>query len=248
MHAPFHLVEHEMEADFIGDSCNRLVSAPCKYVHTPAGLTHQRTASGHRRPTMLWSSTGVASMSAIARRWSRAEYDRMVVAGLLHEDEHVQLIEGEILEMTPQYPSHAATIQLLDSTLRQVFGPGAGVRAQVPLALSDDSEPEPDLAVVAGDARAFIDEHPTTALFVVEVADWSLAFDRRKGRIYAAAGIPEYWIVNLAQRALEVYRAPGAVAGSEGFAYAEHATLDARSRVSPVARPGASIAVADLLP
>jgi Uma2 family endonuclease len=139
----------------------------------------------------------------------------MVAVGLLHEDEHVQLIEGEILEITPQYPPHAATIQLLTRVLMQVFGPDAGVRPQLPLALSDDSEPEPDLAVVAGDARSYLKVHPTTALLLVEVADSSLAFDRRrKGRIYAAAAIPEYWIVNLAERALEVHRRPqGAGAG-----------------------------------
>jgi Uma2 family endonuclease len=118
----------------------------------------------------------------------------------------------------------------------------------MPLALSDDSEPEPDLAVVAGDARVYMKEHPTTALLVVEVADSSLAFDRqRKGRIYAAAAIPEYWIVNLAERVLEVYRMP-AVAGSGGFEYTQRTTLDDRSRVSPLARPDTSIAVANLLP
>jgi Uma2 family endonuclease len=173
----------------------------------------------------------------------------MVVAGLLHEDEHVQLIEGEILEMTPQYPPHATAVQLVTHSLTQAFGRGYAIRPQLPLALSDDSEPEPDVAVVSGGVRDFMHEHPTTATLVVEVADSSLAFDRRrKARIYAAAGIPEYWIVNLAERALEVYRAPGAVAGAERFAYAEHATLDAGGRVSPIARPGASIAVADLLP
>lgn len=171
----------------------------------------------------------------------------MVAAGLLHEDEHVQLIEGEILQMTPQYPPHAATIQLLDRMLRPVFGVDADVRAQLPLALSDDSEPEPDLAVVAGRARDYVREHPTTALLVVEVADSSLAFDRRrKGRIYAAAAIQEYWIVNLADRVLEVYRAPAAGAG--GFDYTERTTIDDRGRVSPLARPDASITVADLLP
>lgn len=170
----------------------------------------------------------------------------MVDSGLLHEDERVQLIEGEILEMTPQRPPHAATVQLLTQVLRQVFGSAAGVRVQLPLALSHDSEPEPDLAVIAGDARDFLTDHPTTALLVVEVADSSLALDRRKARVYAAAGIPEYWIVDLAERGLEVHRAPGASPG--GLAYAEQFIIGDGDHVTPVTRPDVTIAVADLLP
>jgi Uma2 family endonuclease len=173
----------------------------------------------------------------------------MVAVGLLHEDEHVQLIEGEILEMTPQYPPHATAVQLVAQALGQVFGPGYSVRQQLPFALSDDSEPEPDIAIVAGGIRDFMHEHPATAALLIEVADSSLAFDRRrKGRIYAAAAIPEYWIVNLAERVLEIYRAPSPVADSGGFEYTERTTLDERGRVSPLARPDTSIAVADLLP
>ena len=92
-------------------------------------------------------------------------------------------------------------------------------------------------------------EHPATAALLIEVADSTLAFDRRrKGCIYAAAAIPEYWIVNLAERVLEVYRMPAASAGSGGFEYTERTTLDERGRVSPLARPDASVAVAYLLP
>ena len=173
----------------------------------------------------------------------------MVAVGLLHEDEHVQLIEGEILEMTPQYPPHATAVQLVAQALGQVFGPGYTVRQQLPLALSDDSEPEPDIAIVAGGIRDFMHEHPATAALLIEVADSSLAFDRRrKGRLYAAAAIPEYWIVNLAERVLEIYRMPAASSGSGEFEYAERTTIDERGRVSPLARPDTSIAVADFLP
>jgi Uma2 family endonuclease len=188
-------------------------------------------------------------MSAVARQWSRAEYDQMVDAGLLHEDEHVQLIEGAILQMPAHRPAHAVSVTLALHELTRVFcDDPIGIRVQLPLALGDDSEPEPDLAVVPGHARDFMVDHPTTAVLVVEVADSSLAFDRRKARIYAAAGIPEYWIVNLAEGVLEVNRAPGAEAGSGCFAYAERTTLDVHGRLSPLARPDASVAVADLLP
>ena len=171
----------------------------------------------------------------------------MVSLGLLHEDEHVQLIEGEILEMTPQYPPHATAVQLVIRAIAPAFGGGYTERPQLPLALSDDSEPEPDVAVVSGDVRDFVTDHPTTASLVVEVADSSLAFDRRKARIYAAAGIPEYWIVNLGERVLEVYREPRP-ADLTSAAYTDHRVLGDGETLSPVARPDARIAVADLLP
>jgi Uma2 family endonuclease len=141
----------------------------------------------------------------------------MVGAGLLHEDERVQLIEGAILRMTPQLPPHALAIQLVADRLRDVFGAGHTVRVQVPLAISDDSEPEPDVAVVTGGARDYRDEHPSTATLVMEIADSSLMFDRHcKARIYARHGLPEYWILSLVDRSLEVYRQPSASAAAGG--------------------------------
>lgn len=170
----------------------------------------------------------------------------MIEAGLLHEDEHVQLIEGEILQMTPQYPPHAVTIQRLTRMLTRALAPHAGLRVQLPLALSDDSEPEPDIAVVTGDERDWVATHPTTALLVVQVADSSLAFDRRKARIYAAAGVPEYWIVNLIDRVVEVYRGP--VGAGSDARYTDIRAAGADATISPIARPTTQLAVADLLP
>jgi Uma2 family endonuclease len=194
-------------------------------------------------------------MSVISpRRWSREEYDRMVGAGILHEDARVQLIEGEILQMTPQYRPHAAAILLSTKALDAAFGPGHTVQVQLPLALSADSEPEPDLAVVTGSVRDFVDDHPTTAVLIVEVADSSLMFDRRrKARLYARCGIGEYWIVNLADRCLEVHREPRSDASrADGVAldahYADMRVLDERAAITPLAAPGASLRVADLLP
>jgi Uma2 family endonuclease len=199
-------------------------------------------------------------MSVISpRRWSREEYDRMVGAGILHEDERVQLIEGEILQMTPQYRCHAAAVLLTTKALETAFGPAYSVQGQVPLAVSDDSEPEPDVAVVAGSIRGFLRDHPTTAVLIVEVADSSLMFDRRrKARLYARCGMPEYWIVNLADRCLEVHREPRPDAGTaDGIGrdahYADIRVLDEHAAITPLAAPGlaapgTTVRVADLLP
>lgn len=182
-------------------------------------------------------------MSVWLRRWTREEYERLVEVGVLGEDDHVQLIEGEIVEMTPQNAPHMVAVHLVADALRSTFGPGFSIRVQGPLALGIDSEPEPDVAVVRGSFRDYRDRHPTTAVLVVEVADSTWRFDReRKSRAYARAGIHEYWIVNLETRTLEVYRDPA------GDRYGTERVLQPEEEVSPVARPDARIRVADLLP
>jgi Uma2 family endonuclease len=113
----------------------------------------------------------------------------------------------------------------------------------MPLALDDTSEPEPDVAVVPGKARDYTFAHPTTAALVVEVADTSLALDRKtKQAVYARNGIPEYWVVNLQDHCLEVYRGP------QGDQYQFRTVLRHGETVAPLANPDRAIAVADLLP
>ena len=142
------------------------------------------------------------------RRWTRAEYDRMIEHGLFGPDERLELIDGEILTVTPQGTPHAGTIGLVQDVLCVVFG-HTHVRVQLPFALDPASEPEPDLAVVAGTPRDYLAAHPDSALLIVEVAETTLGFARRsKGSLYARAGIAEYWIVNVGDGALEVYRNP----------------------------------------
>ena len=144
------------------------------------------------------------------RHWTREEYLRMAEAGIFAPGERVELIEGEIIAMTPQKSPHAAAVWLAQEALRLAFGPGFHVRSQLPLTLGPESEPEPDAAVVRGTARDYVDSHPTTATLVVEVADTTLEFDRgRKAAMYARAAIPEYWILNLPDRVLEVFLDPG---------------------------------------
>ena len=174
--------------------------------------------------------------------WTRDEYDRMVEAGIFHPESRLELVEGEILTMTPQGSRHITAIRLAEAALREAFAIGHDVRTQAPLALDDRSEPEPDVAVVTGTLRDYRDAHPATAILVVEVADSTLSYDRgRKKAVYARAGIAEYWIVNLDDSQLEVWRCV------RGASYAEHQILRSGDRIAPLACPGRSIAVDDLL-
>jgi Uma2 family endonuclease len=172
----------------------------------------------------------------------------MAELGMFGPDDRVQLIEGDILTMTPQNSPHAATIGNTQRALERLFGPNVWVRVQMPLIVDPDSEPEPDLAVVPGAPADYRDEHPRSALLVVEVSDSTLPLDRnRKRAIYARAGIPEYWIVNLVERCLEIYRDP---IGSPGqpARYQVSRKVALTETVSPLSKPDASVSVADLLP
>jgi Uma2 family endonuclease len=184
----------------------------------------------------------MAPALAQPRLWTRAEYDSMVEAGIFGPDDKIELIEGEIVPMSPQKSPHATGVALAQEALRQVFVLGAHCRCQAPLAVSADSEPEPDLAVVAGSIRDHVNAHPSTALLVIEISDTTLAFDRSvKKRLYARAGIPEYWIVNLVERKVEVHREP------EGDEYTRSFHAKPGERVSPLGAT-AEVAVDDLLP
>ncbi len=170
----------------------------------------------------------------------RIEYDRLVELGLL-ADEKVELIRGLIVRMSPQGAPHAAAIQRLTQLLVLALAASgrAAVRVQLPLALGEDSEPEPDLAVVP--PGAYKREHPSCALVVVEVADSSLAQDRReKGALYAEHGVPEYWIVDTAHERIEVHSE--IVDGAYGRV-TPHRRGDV---VSSVAVPGLQVRVDDV--
>ena len=181
--------------------------------------------------------------SEATHRWSRDAYDRAVEAGVFGPDDRIELIDGQLLAMTPQGSRHAAIVDQAGEILRQTFGGGFRIRVQSPLAVGDDSEPEPDLAVVRGRALDYLDAHPTTALLVVEVSDETLRRDRTvKQRLYARHALPEYWILALPEACLEVHREPAATG------YRSVTTLRAGDRIAPLACPGAAIAVADLLP
>lgn len=146
------------------------------------------------------------------RRFTREEYHRMGEAGILREDERIELIEGEIIEMAPIGHRHVAFVINLTRLLVLRLGDRALVSTQNPVVLTEHTEPEPDFTVLRLPAVPY-KERPVRAddvLLLIEVADSSLAYDRStKLRIYAAAGIPEYWIVDCTTETVEIYRDPG---------------------------------------
>ena len=182
-------------------------------------------------------------------QWTRDEYYKMAEAGLF-EGKHVELIQGRVIEMSPVGSAHATGVSLVGDTLRRVTGEGFFTRWQMPLDLGVLSEPEPDIAMVTGTARDYATAHPKTAALIVEVSESSLDYDRtEKASLYAAAGIPEYWVLNLSGRQLEIRRDPAPDQTQlYGFGYQSVTILNAGDFVSPLAAPQASIAVADLLP
>src|SRR5262245_27684805 len=163
--------------------------------------------------------------SARARRFTRVEYERLVEAGMFRPDERLELLAGILVVREPQGSRHAAVIGLVEDALRACFGPGWLVRVQMPIALDDESEPEPDLAVVAGGWRDYEAAHPARPVLIVEVSESSLGQDRGdKAGLYARARVPDYWIVDLVSRSIEVHREPvpaatapfGALCGRDG--------------------------------
>jgi len=177
------------------------------------------------------------------RRFTREEFDRMADAGVFGPEERLELLAGEICVVTPQKSTHAVAVGKTQRVLEQCFGKDYWVRIQMPLVLDPNSEPEPDLAVVVGQPSDYRERHPDTAALIVEVADTSLLRDRQvKQRIYAQAGIAEYWIVNLIDDTVEVYREP------QGEQFRNSQVLIAGQQIMPLAQSSLPINVSDLLP
>lgn len=180
-------------------------------------------------------------------KWTVDRYYRLGDLGFF-EGKRVELIRGDILEMAPMKTPHAVSIQLLFEALSAIFAKGFTVRPQLPLGLSKANEPEPDIAVVSGSIRDYLESHPASALLVAEVSDATLQFDRTsKGALYAEFGIQEYWIVNVKDRQLEVNRKPSKRAANK-FYYAEQTIYREDQSIAPLAKPKAKIKVADILP
>jgi Uma2 family endonuclease len=153
----------------------------------------------------------------------------MVDAGILSEDDKVELIEGELWRMTPQGPPHSSRIDEIHERLAEVYRGLGYVRDQKPLVASHLSLPEPDLAVVRGSPRTYSTKHPVgeDAILVVEIAVSSERRDRQKTRVYAAAGVAVYWLIDLASHRLTVFDRPDAARGE----YLSTKTLDANDEV-----------------
>lgn len=176
------------------------------------------------------------------KQWTRNEYYAAGEAGVF-DGERVELINGEILVMSPMSARHAATIAMLDEAFRQHLSAEFHIRIQLPLTLDRLSEPEPDAAIVAGPIADFVDQHPASAVLVIEVSLSTLDFDRAaKLSLYASHGIPEYWIVNLRDNQLEVHRTP-----ADG-AYSETLSFDRDGVIRPLFQTELAIPVSELLP
>ncbi len=162
----------------------------------------------------------------------------MVALGFFR-DERVELIRGIVMRMAPIGPPHSSVVMLLTERLVIAFAGRAHVRIQLPFVASDDSEPEPDVAVVP--VASYKAQHPDRALLLIEVAESSLDYDREtKGPLYAASGVPEYWVVDVNGRAIEVYSDP------QGDRYAHVRRVEAMGSVSPAAFGDLVVSVAAL--
>lgn len=169
----------------------------------------------------------------------RDEYDQLVALGAFG-DERIELLDGVLVPMSPIGPRHSSAIDLLNLLLVRALGDRARIRVQNPFAVSDVSEPEPDFLVAP--LRDYDTEHPTEAHLVIEVAESSLAQDRgRKLRIYAERGVPEYWIVDVVARRIEVFRDPS------GSTFASARVFERGEEIALLRFPDVTVRVSDVM-
>lgn len=181
-------------------------------------------------------------------RWTNDDFRMLTDLGVF-TDQFVILIDGEFIHMPHPNPPHDMAVSLTLPILQAAFATGHFVRVQTGFVTGLDTNPGPDLAVVPGSPRDYV-QAPRAAVLIVEVSDTSLAMDTgAKVHIYAAVGVPEYWVIDVNDPRLLVYRDPVADASSpRGFRYDTTFALTAADTVTPVSMPTATIRVADLLP
>jgi Uma2 family endonuclease len=167
-------------------------------------------------------------VAATRRRFTRAEYHRMAEVGILREHDRIELIKGEIVEMSPIGRRHKAFVGNLNQLLAVRLAGRAVVWMQNPIVLADDTEPEPDVTVLRRRPVSYKEQEARAedVLLLIEVADSSLDYDRStKLRLYADAGIPEYWVVDCTAETVEIHRTPGAEGYRDVTGVAGGATL-----------------------
>jgi Uma2 family endonuclease len=170
--------------------------------------------------------------------WTVDDYHRMIETGILTSSDRVELLEGQIIEMNPQLPPHAATTQRAFRYLDRLLKTVAYVRMQLPITLKPKSEPEPDIAVVRIDLNEYGNHHPgpDEIFLIIEIADSTLLNDRQqKASVYAKAGILEYWILDVNARQVYVLREP--VHGN----YQQVTTFAANTALAPIAFPDIAV-------
>ncbi|MEG4013546.1 MULTISPECIES: Uma2 family endonuclease [unclassified Microcoleus] len=179
------------------------------------------------------------------RKWTVKEYQKLGEIGFFHPEERVELISGNILKMSAKGTAHTSATRRTATLLRDILENLAAVYTQDPIALDDNSEPEPDIAVVRIDPLDYATHHPTPSevYLIIEVADTSLAYDREiKAKIYARSGIADYWILNVNERQLHVFREPT----EDG--YQSEIILGESASISPLQFPAFNIAIQQMLP
>lgn len=179
------------------------------------------------------------AIEVVPRRWSREEYEELIERGFFVGKPRVELIEGQILEMSPQNTPHSKAISHLNRLLSKHLSDQHYVRVQCPLNSGLDSRPEPDFALVRLALVDESDQQPGTADLVIEVSHTTVNHDRSKAKLYAACQVPEYWIVNLKQQRLEVYRE----LSSDGYGFTRIFALT--EEIEPVGWPGVRFQVSD---
>jgi Uma2 family endonuclease len=180
-------------------------------------------------------------------RWTLKQYREL---GPLIGDQKTMLLDGEIFLMPPPKPPHDVALALTDAWLRSVFASGYFVRGQMGFDVGEDTDPSPDLAVVVGSIRDHLRATPREAVLIVEVAESTLTFDiTTKAEKYATAKVPDYWVIDLENSQVIVFRDPAPLPAALGAnAYRQRSTFGPDATVSPLAAPDASVRVADLLP
>ncbi len=179
------------------------------------------------------------------RLWTVKEYHQIAVAGIFQPEERVELIAGQIVRMSAKGTAHTATVRRTARVLRDRLENQADVYTQDPIQLDDFSEPEPDIAVVKIDPLDYADHHPTTTsvYLIIEVADSSFKYDcETKSKAYAQSGIADYWVIDVNNRTLHIFREPT----QEG--YQSEVIFSEEASVSPLQFPKLAIALADILP
>ena len=182
-------------------------------------------------------------------RWTIEQYKGLGDAGVFG-DKRVELIEGAIYEMSPIGVAHWVAVNLVTQELNKVFATGFFVSAQNAIEFGKKSQPQPDVAVFKGSIRDFKKNIPHKAVLIIEVSDSTLKFDRtEKMSLYAKNKIAEYWLLNLKERKLEIYRAPFEDANAlHGWSYSDIRVLEATESIAPLSALQSQINVADLLP
>ena len=215
----------------------------------PDAAARVRSESGKIREAIL----PIAPVEGLPlRRFTLEEYHRLIEIGFFNESERIELLAGVLVSMSPIYPPHANTVDLLLYVFSSLLTrAGIRLRVQGPISIPElESEPEPALVILRVSDVDFIQRHPypQEVLLAAEVSDSSLTYDRtRKGAIYAHAGISEYWIWNLVDDQLEVYRDPHTPASGDAV-YQTKLTFHRGESVAPLAFPEFEVAVDDILP